>query len=90
MYNVCGCLRRRIHLSIHSMYRNHEQGLFSMFVMSRWYTEKCHLYSISKHCVHLVYSRLHVQHHYKCCDMYNLLNVCCWNLCVYSLFNHCK
>jgi hypothetical protein len=72
LYNLCCCLYRRNNLSVYFLYRNDKQGLFSVFVMSRWKTEKCYLYSNSKYCVYLLCSGVHVQYHYKCCYMYCL------------------
>ena len=53
LYNLCCCLRRRNHLSIHRMYCNNEQGMFSLYCMCCWYMEKCDMYSNSQHCVYI-------------------------------------
>jgi hypothetical protein len=58
--------------------------------MSRGDTEKCYLYCVSKYRVYGLRNRIHIQYHYKCCDLYCLLNLCCRHLCVYSLLNYCE
>jgi hypothetical protein len=45
--------------------------------MSRWQTEKCFLYSNSKHSMYLLRSRIHLQYNDKCRDLYNLCGCLC-------------
>ncbi len=88
LHNLCCCLYRRIHLSIHGVYRNDEPSMFRVFVMSRWHKEKRHLYCSRKHGMHCLYSGIHLQHHYKCRDLYCLFYMYSRHLCIYTLFNH--
>ena len=69
LQQLCRCLRRRKHLSIHSLYHNNKQGVFRVFGMSCWHKENCNLHCSSKHWMYLLCRGLHIQHHNKCCHL---------------------
>ena len=72
LYNLCCRLRRRNHLSVHRMYCNNEQGMFSLYCMCCWNTEKCDMYSNSQHCVYSLCSGIHLQYNDERCVLYYL------------------
>ena len=60
LYILCCCLCSRIYLSIHGLYCNVEQGLFSLYCMSSGDTEKCYLYCSIKYRMYRLCSGVHV------------------------------
>ena len=72
LYILCCCLCSRIYLSIHGLYCNVEQGLFSLYCVSSGDKEKCYLYSNSKHRMYCLCSRIHLQYNNECRHLYNL------------------
>jgi hypothetical protein len=75
LYNLFCCLRRRIHLSIHRLYSNNEQGVYRMYCLCRGNTEKCDLYCAREYRMYRLCSGIHVQYHYKCRHLYSMYNL---------------
>ena len=56
LYLLC----RRIYLSDRCVYRYYEQGVFSVFFVRRWYTEKCYLHNNGEHRMYRLCSGVYV------------------------------
>lgn len=90
LYILCCCLCSRIYLSDYCLYCNVEQGMYTLYRLCRGQTKKCYLYGVSKYRMYILCSGVHLQYNNECCDLYCLYILCCWQLCVYSLFNYCE